>query len=296
VRFAKGEKRTDAGTLAKRRPPPENQEPSVKIHCITLTKNEEDIVGHCLTEAAKWADHIYVYDGLSTDSTWDIVKSLQSEKITAWKQDGKVFSEGLRAEVFNEFRHLSTDGDWWLALDADEFFINPREILSRIPRLHDLVWAIPIQYYLTSEDLATIDFSLPIEQRLPLLRHYDVTWSEPRAFRYRERLVWKTEWALPRHAGIVAKQRILFKHYQYRSPEQIQKRLDTRRDNRDRGYWGWAHASQASWKEKIVDGSQCNFDDGSGRYVFDEQALPKHTEPTAKRLIKSVLHRTGIWP
>ena len=42
---------------------------SFKIHCIVLTKNEADVVGYCLREAAKWADYIYVYDGASTDST-----------------------------------------------------------------------------------------------------------------------------------------------------------------------------------------------------------------------------------
>jgi hypothetical protein len=76
----------------------------MKIHCIALTKNEEDVVCYCLTEAAQWADHIYVYDTGSTDATWDIVKSLESDEIVPWKHDGKVFSEGLRAEVFNEYQ------------------------------------------------------------------------------------------------------------------------------------------------------------------------------------------------
>jgi hypothetical protein len=267
----------------------------MKIHCITLTKNEEDIVHHCLTEASKWADYIYVYDGLSTDGTWDIVRSLESSKIIPWKRDGEVFSETLRAEVFNEFRHLSAHGDWWIALDVDEFYGNLRETLSHIPERHDLVWALPIQYYLTWQDVAAIDFTLPIELRLPMLRYYHAQWSEPRCFRYRERLVWDSG-AWPRHAGVVARQRVVFKHYQYRSPEQIQRRLDTRRDNRQRGYLGWAHACEASWKEKIVDAKDCNFDDQSGYYIIDEDKLPRHIEPVGRRLVKTFMHRSGIWP
>ncbi len=270
----------------------------MKIHCIALTKNEEDIVGHCLREAARWADHIYVYDGASSDATWDIVRSLESSKIVAWKQDGKVFSEGLRAEVFNEFRHLSREGDWWLQLNVDEFYLGNylRETLIQIPDGHDFVWGIPIEYYLTWKDLQTLDFTLPVEQLLPKLRWYRIDWSEPRCFRHRQRLVWKPEWSWPLHPGVVAMQRIMFKHYPLRSPKQIQARLDTRIDNRQRGFPGWAHAAQASWREKIVDASTCKFDDGSGHYSFDESALPRHVEPGPRRFIKSLMHRSGIWP
>jgi hypothetical protein len=81
-----------------------------KIHFLLVTKNEQDFIALCLNEAAKWADYIYVYDGLSTDKTWDIVQYFNNPRIIPWKQDGKVFSEGLRAEIFNEFRHLSHEG------------------------------------------------------------------------------------------------------------------------------------------------------------------------------------------
>jgi hypothetical protein len=64
-----------------------------KIHCIALCKNEADVIGLCLTEAAKWADLIYVYDGASTDGTWELVKQLSNPRIIPWKQDGKVFKE-----------------------------------------------------------------------------------------------------------------------------------------------------------------------------------------------------------
>jgi glycosyltransferase involved in cell wall biosynthesis len=270
----------------------------MKIHCIALTKNEEDVVHHCLQEAAKWADHIYVYDNGSTDATWDIVKSLESDKIVPWKQDGKVFSEGLRAEVFNEFRYLSDEGDWWLRLDVDEFYSRNylRETLARITREHSFVWGIAIEYYLTWKDLKTLDFSLPVEQLLPKLRYYRIESSEPRCFRYRRRLVWNPEWAWPRHPGVVAMQRIMYKHYKYRSPQQIQTRLNTRTSSRERGFVGWAHAAQACWKEKIADEPNCRFDNGSGHYAYDEGMLPRHIEPGPFRLIKLLMHRTGLWP
>jgi len=269
----------------------------MKIHCIALTKNEEDVVGYCLTEAAKWADFIYVYDGQSTDGTWEIVKSLSSEKIIPWKQDGKVFKEGLRAEVFDAFRNLATEGDWWLQLNVDEFhFSNIRSVLSNMSGTTDFVWGVPIEYYLTPEDAQTIDFALPIEATLSQLRYYRVDWSEPRCFRYRKRLVWNGDWAWPLHAGITAKPRIFFKHYPYRSPRQIQTRLDVRRDNRARGFEGWLHASQDSWKEKLEQRERCHFDDGSGNYIINENVLPRHLEPAMLRLAKWTMHKSGIWP
>jgi hypothetical protein len=269
----------------------------MKIHCIALTKNEEDVVGYCLTEAAKWADCIYVYDGASSDATWEIVRSLQSSTIIPWKQDGKVFAEGLRAEVFNEFRDLSAEGDWWFQLNVDEFYMpDLRDTLGAIPHRADFVWAIPIEYRLTWNDLISLNFDLPIDRLLATLRYYRIDWSEPRCFRYRKRLVWNTAWAWPRHVGLAAKNRIMFKHYPYRSPVQVQKRLDTMRDNRQRGFGGGTHKSQACWMEKVVDTESCHLDDGSGRYVFDESALPRHMESIGRRALKLFMHGSGIWP
>lgn len=268
-----------------------------KIHCIALTKNEADVVGYCLKEAAKWADFIYVYDGASTDATWDIVKSLKSEKIIPWKQDGKVFKEGLRAEVFEAFRHKANSGDWWLQLNVDEFYPDsPRQFFYEVPRGSDFVWGINIEYYITDEDLEYIDFTQPVEDVLPKMRYYRVNWSEPRAFRYRNGLVWSTEWAWPIHVGLVSKRRIHFKHYPYRSPKQIQTRLDVRRDNRARGFEGWDHAKQLDWREKIVPGASCEIDDDTGHFRFNEFSLPRHLERPSVRLVKRFLHATNIWP
>lgn len=267
-----------------------------KIHCIALTKNEADVIGYCLTEAAQWADYIYVYDGASTDGTWEVVKSLNHPRIIPWKQDGKVFKEGLRAEVFNEFRRLSSEGDWWLQLNVDEFYPeNPRTFFRRIPGNRNFIWGTNIEYYLTERDIDGLNFDLPFEQIKPQLRYYKVTWSEPRAFRYRKRLVWSEDAAWPWHPGLVHRERIIFKHYPYRSPRQIQMRLDVRRDNRARGFEGWDHAKEAEWQAKIVNHKECLYDDGRSPLVIDESVLPRHLEKSWVRFVKGVMHGAGIW-
>ena len=61
-----------------------------------------------------------------------------------------------------------------MQLNADEFYVgNPRAFFSRVPRGQDLVWGIMAEYVLTERDVASIDFSMPFEKVMPLLRdHY----------------------------------------------------------------------------------------------------------------------------
>ena len=87
----------------------------MKIFGICLVKNEEDIIEHCLTEAAKWADKIFVYDNGSEDQTWEIVQDIAkaNDKIVPYKKEALPFRDHLRAKVFNAYKHLAKDGDWW---------------------------------------------------------------------------------------------------------------------------------------------------------------------------------------
>lgn len=268
-----------------------------KIHCIVLAKNEADVIADCLREATQWADFIYFYDGASTDGTWEIVKGLSSKKIIPWKQDGKVFSEGLRAEVFNAFRKHSDEGDWWLQLNADEFYReNPRNFFARIPRGEDFVWGINVEYCLTTSDLQSLNFSKCFAENRPKMRYYRANWSEPRAFRYRKGLVWHENDAWPKHAGVVAKERLPYQHYPFRSPQQIQMRLNVRRDNRARGFEGWNHAKEMNWEEKIVGLEGLEYDDGGPFQKIDFTKMPRHLEDPHVRLIKKILHRLKVWP
>jgi glycosyltransferase involved in cell wall biosynthesis len=267
-----------------------------KIHCIALCKNEADVIGACLREAAKWADYIYVYDTGSTDGTWEIVKSLNHPRIIPWKKVAKEFKEGLRAEVFNAFRHQSSNGDWWLRLDADEFYREcPRTFFARVPKGQEFVWGIMAEYVLTEKDIATLEFSQPFESIMHRLRHYYVAHSEPRAFRYREGLIWNEEWAWPRHVGVVAKERIIYRHYPRRSPQQWQTRWKIRKENLERGFGGWKKSTE-DFRQTTKYCKDFLFDDGASPLKIDESKLPRHLEKPYVRLLKQILHRSGIWP
>ena len=272
--------------------------PPFKIHSIALTKNEDDVVEHCLRKALEWSDFVYVYDGASEDRTWDIVQELAVEdgRIVPWKQDGKVFSEGLRAEVFEAFRSRASAGDWWCQLNIDEFFIDdPRAFLSGVPASEHVVWGKFAQYYITDEDLEVVDFSRPVAEVLPQLRFHEmIPTSEARFFRHRERLRWSTDWAWPAHMGVNHPRRIGIRHYPYRSPEQIQMRLDVRRDNRARGFQGWSYACDDHWKAKIRRNHGLIRDRGEG-YSLPGNLEFRHMERPLHRLVKRLMHGSGIW-
>jgi glycosyltransferase involved in cell wall biosynthesis len=270
---------------------------SPRIHSILLIKNEEDVVEYCLREASKWSDFIYVYDGASTDRTWEIVNSLRSKQIVPFKQDGQVFREGLRAEVFDAFRVHACEGDWWCQLNGDEFYIDePRVFLSEVKATRHVVWGAMVQYYLTHQNVRELDFSLPCERVLSELRYYNANCTEPRFFRYRERLTWNRDKAWPDHLGVVEERLIRFKHYPYRSPTQIQMRLNVRRDNRARGFAGWAHASQESWREKLVSSDDLMFDAQDGTFEVAQSVLRQHLGRPHRRFLQSTMHSLGFWP
>lgn len=268
-----------------------------KIHCICLVKNEADIIEYSLKKACQWADFIYVYDNGSTDGTWEKVIKIQNQQIIPWKSNNKPFQESIRGEVFNHFRENSQNGDWWCRLDADEIYINsPRQFLAEIKPEYHVVWGIAIEYYLTHTNIKELNFNQNISELIPKIRFYKAENSEIRFFRYRNRLSWHEKAQWPTHIGLVHPKRILYKHYKYRSPLQIQKRLDTRCMARKQGFPGWEHASVNNWQKQIAKEEELNHDNQDGNYHLDLDNLPDHKEFWIKHYFKQVMHRTRVWP
>lgn len=274
----------------------------MKIFGIMVVKNEADIVGHALKAACDWCDEIYVLDNGSTDNTWHLVQELSNlnPQIVPFRQTDEPFFESIRAKVFHAYRNRAVDGDWWCRLDADEFYVqSPRKFLQKVNR-HDVVWAIHLQYYLTREDVvlfetspASFDECVPLNVRY---RWYKADSSETRFFRHRSRLQWDDSAAWPRHLGRVFPERILLRHYKYRSPAQIQTRMRTRLAVFERGGIAGHHWKSTDRETGIADKEGLDYDDGSGSFVVDERRLPNHLEPPWKRAVKTLMHASGFWP
>jgi hypothetical protein len=274
----------------------------MRIFSMCLVRDEADVIAQTLTTAAEWSDAIYVFDNGSADGTWEIVLELAKVEPRIWpdRQDSTPYSPDLRRLLFSAHEHGSGEGDWWCSLDADEFYIDdPRAFLADVPSRFDEIWAASFEFYFTDDDAERCERDpplyaddVPVERKL---RYYANNWSEPRFFRYRHGLRWESG-AWPERLGPAYPQRIRLKHYQYRSPQQIQKRLDTRLEAMGRGRFlhemlpDWNDAVPSfrtadfaasdlqhvprSWRDRVVDSSLLIEDLPGGDYVVDESVLP----------------------
>ena len=233
-----------------------------------LVKNESDIVANVIADASRWADRIFVMDNGSTDGTWEIIQTLKNSIVCPWKQDFRPYTNGLRADIFNEFRKEAKDGDWWcFKLDADEFYIdNPRSFLKKIPKRYGLVAKKSVDYCITTEDIAEYQFTGNFLQDREHIKYVKpLCWQEPRFFRYRNDIVWPTgtDSHYPAQCGKLFSNYILVRHYQYRSPVQMQARLDIRNSlEKKRAGLVFRHVTEHNWQELLKHRAELVFDDG----------------------------------
>ena len=272
----------------------------MKIFGIMLVKNEVDIVGYVLKKAQEWCDKIFILDNGSTDGTWELIQSMKNDCITPWKQDFGPFRRGMRADVFNEFRHLSEPGDWWCyALDADEVYAeDPREFLAKIPNKYLWVFKQDISFRLTREDLSEYSFSGLFEEDIDKLKYFAIPcWSEGRFFRYRKNLKWDNGIAsqYPLHVGIFAPQRILVKHYARRSPQQIESRIQNRTLTKQNDSVSAWKCEPETLEEALRNRSELVYFDGDLQKIKKLPVLCKEKQNPIKNFIKRVLITLGLY-
>jgi glycosyltransferase involved in cell wall biosynthesis len=283
----------------------------MEIHALCILKNEADVLQESLIAAVHWCDHIYVFDNGSDDGSWELVQKLaqQHRQIIAYKQDDVLFSSALRADIFNAFRSNAGPQDWWCRLDADEFYIDdPRIFLSKVPDHLQTVWSASLNYYFTDQDAVSYQqdpvkfLQTPVQQRL---RYYCNNWGELRFFRHSDDIVWtRTQDSGGFPAAMFTAPaypvRIWLKHYQYRSPEQIEQRLLTRRRamEANTGFlhevtpnWSKSIATKrdapldfkdaraefagSQWQDRIVPAASLDYDAFDRRYIVNENLMPE---------------------
>lgn len=269
----------------------------MKIFAIMLVKNEADIVASVLKDAEKWADKIFILDNGSTDGTWEIINSLKDDVITPWKQDFGAYHNGLRADVYNEFKDLAQPGDWWcFKLDADEFYYdNPREFLYKLQKKDGLVAKKSLDYYLCEEDCTSYNFTGNFEKDRTFIKHVrNSCWAEPRFFKETGNIKWesKPENHYPSNCGRLSRQYIMVKHYQFRSPQQMQKRLDVRNasEAKKQGL-AFRHVKETNWQELLKPRSELVFDDGK-RETYESLVIRNKINKTIKEKIMNKLKTT----
>ncbi|MBR2486824.1 MAG: glycosyltransferase, partial [Paludibacteraceae bacterium] len=227
-----------------------------KIYSLLLVKNEADIIRESLLAAAVWSDKVIVMDNGSEDGTWEIVQELagQNPRIVAFMQYTGGFHIGLRAKAFRAFRHELSCRDWWcVRLDADEFFSeDPREFLARIPQQYTAIKKLSTDYILTKEDVETYHFVGDFTIDCAHITHFLPEKRKERRFmRHRPWLVWSEKWRYPHPIGRTAKQCIAVDHYQYRSPQQMERRFNTRQQAKKDGCGSFLHENGSNWTDYL---------------------------------------------
>ena len=105
----------------------------VKIRTITATYNEEKLLPHFLRHYSNISDSIIIWDNGSTDCTLEIAKSFPKVEVRTYETGG--LNAIVKSERFESTRAESTDFDWCLLVDCDEFLVSnigksEREILE----------------------------------------------------------------------------------------------------------------------------------------------------------------------
>lgn len=305
----------------------------MRIHCLCVVKNEADIIEEGLTAALGWADAIYVLDNGSTDGTWEKVQGLATRHaaIVPWRQQAVPFADGLRAGIFHAFADRAGPGDWWARLDPDEFYVDePRAFLSAVPPGDAIVWYASLSFYFSTAeaaryraDPAAFADDVPVAEKC---RHYFNHWSEIRFVRHEAMAPWAGVDGWPE--GVASRfrshrQRILCRHFPYRSPQQIERRLATRSASAVSGavfsheaLADWRatvdprqirrHRWQAvkyitdparydlGWESRVIDAAALDYDAHDGRFVLNEDLMPPipgQSRPWAVRLRHNRLTR-----
>ncbi len=206
-----------------------------KIHAILPTNNEADILEECIEAASVWADYIYVFDTGSNDETWLIVKRLAeiNPKVIPYLSEHRPYNfTKTLGEVFTHYFHMSKQGDWWCTLCTDEQYVeDPRIFLAKLDGRYDSVWTSTLQYYYTRSDFELFQTIDPRDQLFSKhsqrLSWYRNNYSEVRFYRHGTTTKQNTLF-LQKNFPRVSPNRIAMQHFQFRTPEQIVKRVRSR--------------------------------------------------------------------
>lgn len=260
----------------------------MRIAAHLLVRDEEDVIAEFLGHVAGFCDHILVLDTGSADATYEICRAHPK---TAWAgRTGARYSDALRQILLEKSRGLLGPDDWFLALSADHFFSSdPREDVGKAAAEGAGVITYEVaQFYFTTRDLAR-SRAEPGWDRLPVverLRHYCINHRGfPAAFRnvpglgYDEEVA---EWPSMPDPRVASFHPVL-RHYQFRSPCQMRRRLAVRYSQRRLGFGGFRHYESPRWK----------------RYVFAPELLhvfEGRWEYSKTPSLEDLLRTTEAWP
>lgn len=245
----------------------------MNIYGFMIVKDEADILAQTIQSLLKFGgfSKIFIFDNHSSDGTLDIARRFSSDQVIV-DSLGETFSDQLKYDNIYRHEHLFNDGDWFAILDADEIYQEPLEPLihKASEKGHNCIEAKSAQFYFTEkEDNQRFDPDIPAEQQR---HHYLLNYGEPRVFRHEKRHQWAADRVKQREAGMsIAPERLLIHHFQFRSAQQTQRRIEVRmQNNRHSNNWGHIHSDH--WQNYLVPAKYLHRYDGQIREGLPENA------------------------
>ena len=294
----------DFGAVLKNQRPAGGMMKTAKIAAHFLVKNEEDVIEECINHAAMFCDYILVLDNGSSDRTYEICKN--HPRVNYCEQIICVYSDAIRNHLLEASKDFLTDGvDWFLALSADHFFdTDPRMDVQRaIEEDSNVITYDVAQYYVTDKDHINIESSAESWQNASVeerIRYYTINYFNfPVAFKFSTDIVYKnevTEWPEMKTKHIASFKPIL-RHYQFRSIEQLKKRLELRKAEIQKGFKGFRHYRSFNWADYIFNSDKLYYYDGNGWEYLKKPSLDEllgytpHWSNRLKQVIKRIFWR-----
>ncbi len=225
----------------------------MKLYGVLVAQNEGDIIEDTLEflRNINIFEKIFFFDLGSEDDTF--IKAKRFTDILHNPQIlNEVYTPKLRYDLLAQHQTFYKEGGWLAIIDADEFYVdNPIELINIAEKENaTCIKTYQAEFMFTDIDLVNFeneDTTLPIYKRR---KHYLIEWSEERFYKF-----------MPDH-GLLSNskpcsKRLLNRHYQYRTPEQIKNRIKTRLENKKKaknlpGRSSWSHIYSENWKDYII--------------------------------------------
>ncbi|MCI0602239.1 glycosyltransferase family 2 protein [bacterium] len=241
----------------------------MKLHGLLVAQDESDIIEDLLAflKDLNVYNTILFFDLGSQDDTFE--KALKFKDILYNPQKlQEIYTEKLRFDLLEQHRSLYEEGDWIAMIDTDEFYVDDPLELIRFAEKEKatFIQTYQAQFLFTDMDLKEFekeDSGLPIYERR---KYYLINYSEERFFKF-----------LPEY-GLFSRskpcsRRLLNRHYQFRTPCQIQDRIRARLENRKRardlrGRHEWPQIFSTNWKDYVVSHRSAHFLNGND-FRFD---------------------------
>lgn len=206
-----------------------------KLFGVCFVKNEDDIIGDSIAHAAQFCSKIFVIDNASTDRTWDIVNGLKFKNLVPVCSKDFVFRDYLRLRFMETRKEELGLNNWWYIFDADEFLLDdPFDAIAFAEKEGaDCIAVNVINFHLTEKEVRDAAEN-GRQETWRDRKHYILYESGPvKFFKNTKYVDYNICDVMPFGITKECSQRLLMKHYPYRSLAQLKKRVYTRYGNRE---------------------------------------------------------------